>query len=262
MRILGKTVFLILFCLFTHQPAVSQQLVTNDVVVSTYEHVAFENAEKALKKFGSQPQYKLNLVCLAGCDETALQLKRFMAAARFPIQTASEYDKSASINIIFLGDDVSAENRALMEKDVSALAAGESVFRESYADCTSLTIASDTEIKRIVILARNSPSWKRNVSCSLLQLMRGSRLKLQLTFEELWTSQTGFTYMEQKKFNAIMALYGKIVALHFLPQTRSGMKQSDFRQAIVKLSAAELFGGCKVAYIAVAYSTVITQSTP
>ena len=69
--------------------------------------------------------------------------------------------------------------------------------------------------------------------------------------------------MEQKKFNAIMALYGKIVALHFLSQTRSGMKQSDFRQAIVKLSAAELFGGIVgVVNIGVASSTAIAQSTP
>jgi hypothetical protein len=239
----NSLLFLILLCFYPHQQAVSQQLVTNDVVITTYEHVAFENADKALLKFGSQPQYKLNLACLAGCDETALQLKRFMAASRFPIQLTPDYDKDASINIVLLGDDVSPENRALMEKDVSSLAAGETVFRESNADCTSLTIATDAEIKRIVILARNSPSWKRNVSCSLLQLMRGSRLKLQLTFDELWTSQTGFSYMEQKKFNAIMALYGKIVALHFLPETTSGMKQGDFRQAIVKLSAADLFGG-------------------
>jgi len=239
----NSLLFLILFCLYPHQPAVSQQLVPNDVIITTYEKVAFENAGKALLKFGSQPEYRLNIVCLSECDETALQLRRFMAAARFPIQTTPDYDKSASINILFFGDNVSPENRARMEKDLSALAAGETVFRESYADCTSLTIATDAEIKRIVILARNSPSWKRNVSCSLLQLMRGSRLKLQLTFDELWTSQTGFSYMEQKKFNAIMALYGKIVALHFLPQTRSGMKQNDFRLAIVKLSAAELFGG-------------------
>jgi hypothetical protein len=217
---------------------------TKKNIVSFYERMAFVNSDGQLVKMNPLKNLPINVACFAqNCLELTTQLEKYIPNSNMPIYPLKQYHKEFPINIILLAEEKLSENLNYLDQVKLELQPGEHFSKDVSQECVSISIFKDHVIRKIVIVSGNFSSWKKTVSCVVVQLMRSSGMLFTDSFDKLWAKQGKFASSDDGSFHLLLLALGRLVAIHFQPTTRPGMSRTEFEAAIDKLSLYELTGG-------------------
>ena len=164
-----------------------------DAFVTLYLGAAFANKDSKLRKLLPQKLYKVNVVCASmDCSTTIEKLKLLSPAKKFEITLSAAFDVSAPISLALVDEpdpNHPSNSSAFLDSSMFSIGDGETHIDDVSLGCASFTLADATKYKRVVVVAKNMPDWRRNLSCLMSQLGRGSGLSFKETFEALWNGQ-------------------------------------------------------------------------
>jgi hypothetical protein len=213
-------------------------------LIEFYERLAFVNSDKRLVRMKQTKNFQINYVCLVqNCEELKTHISVFIPQSWMKIAPTGKYISDASISIVVLPQEKFAQNEKLLNDLKLELRDGEHFYKDVSQNCVSFSIFKEHEIRKLLIISGNFPSWKMTVSCVVIQLIRSSGLAFSDTFDKLWSKDGRLSSLSDNNFQAIMLSLRRLIAIHFHPVTRPRMSQAEFRSATTNLNLKELTGG-------------------
>jgi hypothetical protein len=212
--------------------------------LETYERMAFVNSDGRLVKMTPNKDLPINVVCFAqNCNEITNQLKPYIPNRIMQVFPLKKYVSEMPINIFLLSEEKFSQNQKFFDDLKLELQPGERFDKDVAEECVSFSIFKEHEIRKIIIIAANFSSWKKTVSCIIVQLTRGSGLAFTYTFDELWSEKGALASSDENNFHSLLLSLGRMMAIQFQPATRPGMTRTEFEAAIDNLSSQDLTGG-------------------
>jgi hypothetical protein len=210
--------------------------------LEAYVGYAFRRVNIGLIKVEEGADTRIRVQCLhQPCRQQIDAINKYVRGKWLKPIEVDTFDLNATVSVLLFSDPkeddakIGAGRELLLKKE-------EKIFLEGTDDCKVYGVVASPEIRRIVIVTNKNAPEKKLVSCVLVTLSRASGLVLDPNFERLWESTGELARSNDDEFDKIMSGTAAILALHFIPVTKPGMTQEEFRSAIKDFGIYDLVG--------------------